>query len=158
MMAIVAAELAQVIERVLTDPDNKIGGNLLGTYTYENDVVLPAITVGNPGGVIKAEGLEVVIPLMPSTSDVGMTDEINRVARWDITLLQRDPVPLRSPTLPDAIDRLNPFFAFSFGGEISGVFVDADTVLGSYPQYSFSFFEDTAIDTSRLVRQFLGGI
>lgn len=153
-----ASELSEMIEKVLIDPNGKLGGRLLGTYTYENNWQIPAITIGNPGNVVKAEGLEVVIPLMPATDEGGMSEEVDQVQRWDVLLVQRDPAPLQSPALPEAVERLSALFNFSFQGRVSGAFVDADTVLGSYPQYTFTFWADSARDTSTLVRKFQQGI
>jgi hypothetical protein len=138
--------LSEVIETILTDPNNKIGGNLLGTYDDGMGHTRTAISIGNPGTIKTVTGLEVITPLLPNTESAGVDSFSLNTSRWDILLIQRDPPPLRSPTLPDAVERLTGLFIQLFNGVANAIFVDADTLLGSYPQCTFTFSSVEYID------------
>lgn len=158
MAELTAAILSAVIETVLVDPNNRIGGNLLGQYTLEGGQTLTAITIGNPGAVRSTTGLEVVIPLMPTPAVGGTDHHLDVQNRWDITLVEHLTPPVRSPKLPEAIRRLQTLFTFYMGKTVSGVFVDADTLLGSYPQYTLTVFSNQFIDVRPLLSAYAQGL
>jgi hypothetical protein len=58
--------LRDKIETLLTDPDNRLGGNLLGTYQSGGRDSEPAIRVGDPPRRFSNSGLEVVILALPT--------------------------------------------------------------------------------------------
>lgn len=132
--AFTALKLRAIIEQLLVDPGNKLGGNLLGTYTYESGFTESAIAVGNPPNDIEIEGLECLLPLFPDTKNEWTTVAVHSEETWDLVLVQRNGTESASPTLPAAVDRLRRFFAVS-----EGVYIPQDDVLGSYPQYRLSF-------------------
>jgi hypothetical protein len=153
-----ARYLSEVVETVLSDPNNKIGGNLLGTYDDGMGHIRPAISIGNPGTIKTVKGLEVITPLIPDTEAAGVDSYSLNTSRWDILLIQRDLPPLRSPNLPEAVERLTGLFVQLFNGVVNAVFVDADTLLGSYPQCTFTFSSVEYIDFQRFQTIYAQGL
>lgn len=62
------AELRSSLLTLLTDPQNLIGGNLLGTYTDLKKKTIPAIWTGNTPESFEVKGLECVISIVPEVS------------------------------------------------------------------------------------------
>lgn len=137
--SISALKLRNIIEQLLADHQNKLGGNILGVYRYESGLVEPAIAIGNPPNDVDVEGLECQLPLFPDTRNEWTTVAVHSQEMWDIILVQRNgrededgnSLP---PTLPAAVDRLRRFFVVS-----EGVYTPQDDILGSYPQYRLTF-------------------
>lgn len=132
--SISALKLRNIIEQLLVDPENKLGGNVLGVYRYESGLVEPALAVGNPPNDIEIEGLECQLPLFPDTRTEWTTVAVHSEETWDIILIQRNGTDDPSPMLPAAVDRLRRFFVVS-----EGVYTPQDDILGSYPQYRLTF-------------------
>lgn len=133
-MNVTAVHIRQALLELLADPDNRFGGNLLGSYIYESGLVDHALAIGNPPNGIEIDGLECLLPLFPDTKNEWTTAFVHSEETWDITLVQREIPEGQSPTLCAAVDRLRRFFAIS-----EGRYFPQDDVLGSYPQYSFTF-------------------
>lgn len=134
-----AIELLDVLTNLLVDPENKIGGNLLGTYTYESGESGPAIAVGTPSDDIQVIGLECNIPLVADATTEWAGVSVLSQESWDVSLIQRETAITaegypESPKLPAAVDRLKRFLVSS-----EGVYLPADDLLETYPQYRITF-------------------
>lgn len=133
-MNVTAIHIQEVLMKLLGDPDDKLGGSLIGNYLYESGLVEPAIAIGNPPNNIDIQGLECLLPLFPDTSTYWTTTSVHSEETWDILLVQRPPPEGQFFTLPAAVDRLRRFFVSS-----EGVYTPQDDVFGSYPQYRLTF-------------------
>ena len=126
-----AIDVRNAIEAILGS--NKLGENLLGTYQYPSGYEMSAIAVGNTPNSVTVQGLEVFIPLVGDTVRSTWTGAYKHLEQeWNIILIQRDTEG--SPTLPFGVDRLQRYFWRS-----RGVYTPQDDILGSYPQYRFTF-------------------
>lgn len=135
---ITSIDLQNVLKVLLGDPNNQLGGSLLGTYTYEDSgLVEPSISIGNPPDDIKVVGLEVILPLFPDTVNEWTTENVHTVETWHIDLYQRTPIEGQSMTLPAAVHRLRCYFKSSSGSNIPQA-----QILGNYPGYHFSFVRE----------------
>lgn len=61
----------------------------LGTYTYTNGYVEPAIHVGNPPNSVVATGLEVILPMLPDRDSNLIAATRYQEDLYDIYLIQR---------------------------------------------------------------------
>ncbi len=111
---IVKAWIYQVLGDALEPPyTGTLGGNLLGQYTQSTGDELPAICVGKTPVGLKVFGLEVVVPVLPRSPQVGSYNngETSDTQIWDISLTQRIPKAGEHRTLITAIQLLKKAFS-----------------------------------------------
>lgn len=77
----------------------------LGKYKYPNGYVTPAIYIGNPPNNIVAEGLEVILPLMPDQDTYLIAANFYKETNYEIYLIQRSGVN----QIPNAVEAITSY-------------------------------------------------
>ncbi len=104
----ILSELRASLQKLLTDPDNLIGGNILGTYTDQKKKVTPAIWVGNTPELFVVKGLECVLAIAPEVYSFRAAGNrnIHSCEEYTIYLVQHS----APNTLVEAMSRISRLF------------------------------------------------
>jgi hypothetical protein len=143
---IVKTWLHQVLADVLDPPyTGMLGGNLLGQYVQATGDELPSICVGKTPIGLKVFGLEVIVPVLPRSPQVGSFNggETTDTQLWDISLTQRIPKDGEPRTLITATQRLKKAFS-EYGSYV--IPVPQNDLIGSYEGATFCFKYESFLD------------
>jgi hypothetical protein len=135
-------QMKTALTELFTDPNNKVGGNILGTYTLPGGSVVPAIGNGQVPDDWAVTGVEAILPIVEQGETSWRVRHVVKEQRWEVYLVYHPPVPPADGTpvegderqLRTVVDRLERFLANSVT-----VAVPADDVLGTLPQARVSF-------------------
>lgn len=127
-------QMKTALTQILTDPDNKVGGNILGTYTLPGGSVVPAIADEQVPDDWEVHGVEAILPIIEGGETSWRVRHVVKEQRWDVQLVQWPPAEGEPNRLRAVVDRLERILAHSFT-----VAVPADDLLGTLPQARVSF-------------------
>lgn len=125
----------ETILGVVRDSDNSvINYGYVGKYTYKNGFESTAFTAGvTPGGVLKIEGLEFILPF-PSVDKIkGIADFVYSEQGYSLSIVARDGATSYGYSSVLILQRSLMFEGFSYN------FVDAIPAIGNFPQWNCKF-------------------